>query len=240
MIKIGPVRRRGLLVAGVMFAGAGLATGLRPSRLMSDTLGVPRLEDVFPVAFGGWRVDTSLPVILPAPDVQAQLDKLYNEVLARTYVNADGVRVMLSVAYGGDQSDATSAHRPEVCYPAQGFAITENFADTVRVAGRDIPVRRLMSHIGGRHEPITYWIVVGDRIVTTGIGQKLAQMRFGLRNIIADGLLMRVSTIDADMAHGHRVQSAFLAELGSALDDRIAARVLGACPESAAGSGHAC
>ena len=134
MIAIGPVRRRGLLVAGVMFAGAGLASGLRPTRLMSDTLGVPRLEEVFPMAFDGWLVDTSLPVILPAPDVQAQLDKLYNEVLARTYVNAEGTRVMLSVAYGGDQSDATSAHRPEVCYPAQGFAISENFADTVRVA----------------------------------------------------------------------------------------------------------
>ena len=240
MIAIGPVRRRGLLVAGVMFAGAGLAAGLRPKRLMSDTLGVPRLEEVFPMAFDGWRVDTSLPVILPAPDVQAQLDKLYNEVLARTYVNAEGTRVMLSVAYGGDQSDATSAHRPEVCYPAQGFAISENFADTVRVAGRDIPVRRLMSRMGGRHEPITYWVVVGDRIVTTGIGQKLAQMRFGLRNIIADGLLMRVSTIDADMARGHRVQSDFLAALGPALDGKVAARVLGACPDAGSGDGPAC
>lgn len=229
----GSTRRRGLLVAGLMFAGAGLATGLRPSRLMSDTLGVPQLEAVFPTAFDGWRVDTSLPVILPSPDVQAQLDKLYNEVLARTYINDSGDRVMLSVAYGGDQSDATSAHRPEVCYPAQGFAISQNFADTVQVAGREIPVRRLMSRMGGRHEPITYWIVVGDRVVTTGIGQKLAQMRYGLRNIIADGLLMRVSTIDVDMARGHRVQSAFLAALGPALDDGVAARVLGGCPGSA-------
>lgn len=240
MSILGPVRRRGLLVAGVMFAGAGLAAGLRPSRLMSDTLGVPRLEEIFPASFGGWGVDTSLPVILPSPDVQAQLDKLYNEVLARTYVNADGDRVMLSVAYGGDQSDATSAHRPEVCYPAQGFVISENFADTVQVAGREIPVRRLMSHMGGRHEPITYWVVVGDRIVTTGIGQKLAQMRFGLRNIIADGLLMRVSTIDPDMARGHRVQSEFLAALGPALDEGIATRVLGACPDAGSGDGPAC
>ena len=221
--------RRALLVAAVMFSGSGLAVALRPTRHMSDEIGFPNLEDIFPSSFGEWRIDTSLPLILPSPDVQAQLDKIYNQVLALTYVNAAGDRVMLSVAYGGDQSDATSAHRPEVCYPAQGFAIRQNFSGTVRISGREIPVRRLMSQMGGRHEPITYWIVVGDEVVTTGIGQKLAQMRFGLGNVIADGLLVRVSTIDADMDRGHRVQSAFLAALGPELDRRFAPRVLGKC-----------
>jgi EpsI family protein len=230
-------RRRAIVVAGVMLAGSALATTMRPTQLMSDTLGVPKLETMFPTSFGDWRVDTSLPVILPAPDVQAQLDKIYNEVIARTYVNQAGQRIMLSVAYGGDQSDATSAHRPEVCYPAQGFAITDNFGDTLQVAGRDIPVRRLMSRISGRNEPITYWIVVGDRVVTTGIGQKLAQMRYGLRNVIADGMLVRVSSIDNDMKKGHALQSKFLAELGAALDSDDASRVLGDCP---AGVGKAC
>jgi EpsI family protein len=230
-------RRRAIVVAGVMLAGSALATAMRPTQLMSDTLGVPTLETMFPTSFGEWRVDTSLPVILPAPDVQAQLDKIYNEVIARTYVNEAGQRIMLSVAYGGDQSDATSAHRPEVCYPAQGFAITDNFGDTLHVAGRDITVRRLMSRISGRNEPITYWIVVGDRVVTTGIGQKLAQMRHGLRNVIADGMLVRVSSIDNDMAKGHALQSKFLAELGTALDADDASRVLGTC---AAGEGKAC
>jgi EpsI family protein len=234
---IDPTRRRALLVAGVMIGGSALATQLRPSRLMSDALGVPKLETMFPASFGEWRLDTNLPVILPSPDVQAQLDKIYNEVIARTYVNPAGQRVMLSVAYGGDQSDATSAHRPEVCYPAQGFAITDNFGDTLQVAGRDIPVRRLMSRISGRHEPITYWIVVGDRVVTTGIGQKLAQMRHGLRNVIADGMLVRVSSIDSDMKKGHELQSKFLAELGAALASSDAERVLGEC---SAGNGKAC
>jgi EpsI family protein len=230
-------RRRAFAVAGVMLAGSALGSAMRPTRLMSDSLGVPKLESLFPTSFGEWRVDTSLPVILPSPDVQAQLDKIYNEVIARTYVNNAGQRVMLSVAYGGDQSDATSAHRPEVCYPAQGFAITDNFSGTLQVAGRDIPVRRLMSRISGRNEPITYWIVVGDRVVTTGIGQKLAQMRHGLRNVIADGMLVRVSSIDSDMKKGHALQAKFLVDLGAALDHGDASRVLGECT---AGDGKAC
>ncbi len=233
-------RRRALLVAGIMLAGAALATGLRPTRLMSDVEGVPELARLFPTSFGAWRVDDSMAVVVPSPEVQAQLDKIYNDVLSRTYVNRAGERVMLSVAYGGDQSDATSAHRPEVCYPAQGFAITDNFADSVSISGRDVSVRRLMSRIAGRNEPITYWIVVGDQVVTTGIGQKLAQMRFGLRNIIADGMLVRVSTIDPDMQHGYRVQDEFLAALGAALDRRFAPRVLGACEHADAGAADAC
>ena len=212
-----------------MLGGSVLASTLRPTRLMSESLGLPKLDSMLPSTFGEWRVDTSLPVILPAPDVQAKLDKIYNEVVARTYVNKNGQRIMLSMAYGGDQSDATSAHRPEVCYPAQGFAITDNFGDTLHVAGRDIPVRRLMSRLSGRSEPITYWVVVGDRVVTTGIGQKLAQMRYGLRNIIADGILVRVSSIDNDMQKGHQLQTQFIDDLGQALQGDKAQRVFGEC-----------
>jgi EpsI family protein len=221
------MRRRGFVAAGLMFAGSALAVGMRPRKHMADEIGMPDLETLFPKQFDGWRVDTNIPVILPSPDVQALLDKIYNQVLARTYVNAQGQRIMLSVAYGGDQSDGTSAHRPEVCYPAQGFAISANRAGTLRVADREVQVRRLMSHLGPRHEPITYWVVVGGEVVTTGIGQKLAQMRYGLRGIVADGMLVRVSNIDPDMARGHHVQERFVADLGRSLDATSASRVFG-------------
>jgi EpsI family protein len=210
-----------------MLGASALAVGLRPSQHMSGVIGIPDLETEFPESFGNWRVDTTLPVILPAPDVQAQLDKIYNQVLARTYVNNEGEHIMLSVAYGGDQSDATSAHRPEVCYPAQGFAITAASRANLQVAGREFEVRRLMSKLGSREEPITYWIVVGQQVVTSGWGQKLAQMRYGLRDIIADGILMRVSSIDRDMAKGYRLQTAFLAELGPAVNADFAQRIFG-------------
>jgi len=34
--------------------------------------------------------------------VQANLDRLYRQIVARTYVNAAGERMMLTVAHGGD------------------------------------------------------------------------------------------------------------------------------------------
>lgn len=221
------MRRRGFVAAGLMFAGSALAVGMRPRKHMADEIGMPDLETLFPKQFGDWRVDTNIPVILPSPDVQALLDKIYNQVLARTYVNAQGQRIMLSVAYGGDQSDGTSAHRPEVCYPAQGFAISSNRAGTLQVGSREITVRRLMSALGQRHEPITYWVVVGGAVVTSGIGQKLAQMRYGLRGIIADGMLVRVSNIDPNMARGHALHEQFLRDMAARMAPAGAYRVFG-------------
>lgn len=57
------------------------------------------------------------------PELANNLDKLYSQTLTRTYINNDGYRIMLSVAYGENQlsSDVTQVHRPEFCYVAQGF-----------------------------------------------------------------------------------------------------------------------
>jgi EpsI family protein len=221
------VRWRALLAALIMLAGAALAYLGKPGIYLADQIGKPDLESLFPKQFGRWRLDARMGVILPAPDVQAALDAIYNQVLSRTYVNAEGQRIMLSVAYGGDQSDGTSAHRPEICYPAQGFEITANTKAVQNTAGGTLPVRQLMSRLGGRNEPITYWVVVGNEVATSGIEQKLAQMRYGLRGVISDGMLVRVSSIDADMARGHALQSAFIAELAGAMPSQTRSRVFG-------------
>ena len=225
------LRWRALVVALLMLAGSAAAVLAKPTKSLADQIGIPNLEAMLPKQFGDWRVDTSLPTILPSPDVQAQLDKIYNQVLSRTYVNKSGQRIMLSVAYGGDQSDGTSAHRPEVCYPAQGFAITSNLKTSLHMGGRELQARRLMSKLGQRNEPITYWVVVGDEVVTTGIGQKLAQMRYGLRGVIADGMLVRISSIDSDMERGHKLQEQFASDLFNNIDQAAATRLFGSAAE---------
>lgn len=222
------LRARAFLVALLMLSCSVVSVVARPSHHLADDTGTPDLEALFPREVGDWRVDAGAAVVLPAPDVQAALDKIYNQTLSRTYVNAQGQRVMLVVAYGGDQSDGTSAHRPEVCYPAQGFEISANRLASLRLPGGTLPVRQLMSRAGQRHEPITYWLVVGDAAVTTGIGQKLAQMRYGLRGVIADGMLVRVSSLGADADEGHRLQARFVSDLAASLAPGSAARVFGA------------
>ena len=222
-----PVRRRALLVCAGSLGAVGLAHALRPTIHMADELGQPDLQQIFPKAFGTWRIDPTVPVVMPSPDTQALLDSIYNQTLTRTYVDDKGRRVMLSVAYGGDQSDATRAHRPEVCYPAQGFEITADAVASVDLSDGPLPVRRLVARATGRLEPITYWVVVGTRPALSGTQQKLAQLHYGLRGEVADGLLVRVSSLSIDIDGAWRTQASFIQQLGLALAPGVRPRVVG-------------
>lgn len=232
MNKPGVINKLGLagvaLIAVVMLTASAGAAWMKPTVHLADQAGKPNLEQLFPKSFGGWEVDTSIPVILPAADVQARLDKIYNQVLSRTYVNRrSGERVMLSVAYGGDQSDGTRLHRPEVCYPAQGFQILDNRPTRLELRGRNLPVRQLVSQLNERHEPITYWVIVGDQAVTSASQQKLAQLRYGVRGLIPDGMLVRVSSINRETAKALDVQRRYIDDLLQALGPDGALRVFG-------------
>lgn len=221
------VRWHALLAAVLMLAAAGLTWVGRPSIHLADRIGQPDLERMFPAQFGDWRIATDRVVVMPAPDVQARLDAIYNQLLTRNYVNGAGHTIMLSVAYGGDQSEATRAHRPEICYPTQGFNISWDQPAQLSIDGGTLPVRTLMAHFGNRQEPITYWIVVGQEVATSGMQQKLAQMRYGLRGLIADGMLVRVSSIDPDREHAYAVQAGFIADLAASMPAAVRARAFG-------------
>lgn len=200
----------------------------RPTKHLSDQQAKVDLEAMFPKTFGDWAVDTRQPVQLVSPDTQALLDKLYNQVLTRTYVNRrDGQRIMLSVAYGGDQSDGTRAHRPEICYPAQGFEVVANHEARLQADGGAIRVRQLVARQGGRIEPISYWVTVGDRIALGPGEQKLAQLRFGIAGYIADGMLVRISNIDRDAQKSWALHQDFFGGMTRAMAPPVLARVIG-------------
>jgi EpsI family protein len=220
-------RRRAVLAAGLMVASLGVARVARPTQRLADRLGTLDLESAFPRRMGDWQVDTRAPVQLVSPDLAQFIARIYSATLSRLYVNARGERIMLSVAYGGDQSDATRAHRPEVCYPAQGFEISADAVANVDLVDGPLPVRRLLARTTGRVEPITYWVVVGTRPALSGTQQKLAQLRYGLRGEVADGLLVRVSSLAVDVDGAWRTQAAFIQQLGLALAPGVRARIVG-------------
>ena len=88
----------------------------------SPGLGI-QLEPTVPQSFGDWTELPDQPAQVVNPQTKELLDTLYSQILTRTYVNKDGYRIMLSMAYGDDQRGGLQAHRPEVCYPAQGFKV---------------------------------------------------------------------------------------------------------------------
>lgn len=222
-----PTRRAVLLGLGMTGASA-LAVAMRPREYLADVHGRQRLAEIVPERFGPWRVDPTLLPIPPSPDVQRVLDATYDETLARTYRHTDGRRVMLSLAYGRNQHKGMNTHRPEVCYPAQGFALTRSTeSGLLRLVGQDIPVQRLAAALGGRHEPITYWLLVGERITPFGYAQRWQTIRHGLRGEVPDGVLVRISTIEPDDAAAWRTHERFAQDLLAALPPAHRARLLG-------------
>ena len=221
------VRIKALVVLVLMMLAYAGAQAWRPHTRLADTRPKVDLETMFPKAFADWTVDDRMPVQLVSPDTQAMLNKIYNQTLSRTYVNRQGDRIMLSVAYGGDQSDATRAHRPEVCYPAQGFQLLSSRNTQLNLSTHQLRVRQLVAKLAGRSEPITYWITVGERISITGTEQKLAQLSYSTRGVVPDGMLVRISSIDPDTAAAYRLQDSFVVEMAKAIPTSIRAQVLG-------------
>jgi EpsI family protein len=228
------MRRRAAVFLGASVLASGASVALVPHRKIADRNPLGKLEDLVPSRFEGWAIDHSIPMILPAPDVQAKLDAIYNQLVSRTYINAQGERIMLAIAYGGDQSDGLRAHRPEVCYSAQGFSTRDLQDGQLALPGRHIPVRRLVATQGPRIEPITYWMTIGTQVARTGLETKLAQLRYSTRGLIPDGLLMRVSNISRDAPKSYHLHDAFMNGLVAAVAPQDRWRLVGGEPGSAA------
>jgi exosortase B len=186
------------------------------------------LESTIPATFGDWHLDTEDAAVAPSPDVAANLSRLYRQIVSRTYVNSAGERVMLMVAYGGDQSDALKAHRQEACYAAQGFAIRGLEHVRLPVAGRSIPVTRMHAIRGERSEPVTYWFTMGDRVVLGRAERLKVQLENGLAGRIPDGMLVRVSNLTGEARGAYATHRSFIAALVAALAPADATRFVGA------------
>ena len=221
------INRRMLIIALLMFAGAGLAFAMKPTQKIADIGVKPDLNTLIPGQIGEWKIDTSIVPIEPSPDVQAALNKIYNQTLSRTYVSPGGRRIMLSIAYGGDQSDSMQVHQPEVCYAAQGFEVFGAVAGTLLTQYGELPVKRLIARQGNRNEPITYWVVVGDKATLSGLKQKLAQLSYGLTGKVPDGFLVRISSIDHDRQSAYQLQERFIKSLLGAMNEKDRARIAG-------------
>ncbi|MCC6072643.1 exosortase-associated protein EpsI, B-type [Massilia sp. GCM10020059] len=217
-----------VVLGAAMVSASALTGALTPTVKLAEQQGQFKLETMIPASFGQWQVDTSIVPLQADPEQQELLEKIYDQTLSRTYVDRDGQRVMLSIAYGGDQSRALQIHLPEVCYVAQGFDMLDSRDDMLDTGHGVVPVKRLVAKQNARNEPITYWITVGDKAIKSGIEQKIQRFAYGLSGKIPDGMLVRVSTIGPNAASAYQVQDRFIKDMLSVVDGRDRVRLMGA------------
>jgi EpsI family protein len=208
---------RNFILLALMLVSASLAAALRPTISMADERPPVDLKAMVPAAFGDWRHLERSGAYIIDPQTQQLLSNIYSETLSRTYVNSKGYQIMLSIAYGKNQSDALQLHKPEVCYPAQGFQLFDKHADILNLGGMSIPTTRLLTKLSQRAEPVTYWTVVGDHVTVGGIDKKLTEMRYAMTTRIPDGMLIRVSSIDSNVDNAYQNQDRFANEMIAAI-----------------------
>ena len=206
-----------------------LAWAATPTKQWSEHSAQVKYATLFPASFGGWRLAPEQANSVVNPQQQETLDAIYDEIVSRVYIDqASGRRVMVSLAYGSNQSRATQIHKPEVCYPAQGFSLVSMRKDLLPLQPHGLPVMRVVAKMGNRVEPLTYWIRSGDRVVRGAIEQNLARVSLGLRGYIPDGLLFRVSEITPNVDEAFDLQDRFVREYLAQLPEPARESYIGA------------
>jgi len=191
-------RRKSMALLGTMAGTAGLTVLLHPRHLLADTHEPVTLSTLIPNSFGDWKNIPDANNQIIDPQQQQSLDTVYSQILARTYADAPGYRIMLSVVYGRTQRGNLQLHHPEICYPAQGFEVLSNRTSQIETAFGPLPVRQLETRFSTKRiEPVSYWALVGKQVVLGSARRKLVELGWGLRGYTADGLLVRISSIDA-------------------------------------------
>lgn len=217
-----------LLAATLMVISVFVTAAVTPTARLSEVLGTVDLERSIPREFGKWKVVEVESGAVVNPQQQVLLDSLYSQIMSRVYVDDRGRRVMLSIAYGEDQRDSMQAHKPEICYPAQGFLLLSQKNEVLDFGNGSVPVKRLETALAERrYEPVTYWHVVAGEVPTSGLQKKMVEMRYGFNGVIPDGLLFRVSTIDRDSKQGFSIQDDFLRDLLSTIPVQDRKRLAG-------------
>jgi EpsI family protein len=200
-----------LIISMVLLLAAFLGYALTPRNAMADSRPKIDLEKAIPKEFAGWHLDTRVSPISTTPEL-----------------NEKGEQIMLSIAYGRDQGgDGSQVHRPEYCYPAQGFELKNSSDAKLKYKNDYIPIRRLLAVHGERSEPISYWVTVGETALRSGVDRKLAQISYGLKGTIPDGLLFRVSNISTDVTSSYQLQEKFTNDLLNSVDQQTRIRLAG-------------
>lgn len=212
------------LASIALLAAALLAQVLAPRELMARTFASLDLQQVVPKQFGQWTLVPSLSPVTPADpegyvEPDAQSGRVYSQEVGRVYTDGQGHIVMLMVAYGPVQNYRLKAHRPEMCYTAAGFRVSNKTAAQVsyRDNAQPLKVTRLIAERESRLEPISYWMRVGNDIATGVVDRQLIRLKYGLRGIIPDGALVRVSTVGMPPDASYKLQDQFIRDLLAAV-----------------------
>lgn len=207
--------RRRVLIGGGFLLTAAVAAARVPDREL-DLLGRRKLENIVPREIGPWRFYSKSGLVVPPQDQLQQ--QLYVQLLTRVYTAPDLPPIMLLIAQGGGQGGVLQIHRPEVCYPAGGYLLTDKRQVDVALPRGELDATAFTATADARVEQLMYWTRVGNDLPTSWAAQRWSVTRANLRGEIPDAVLVRVSAISPDQAGSMTLLQNFTRDLLGKLD----------------------
>lgn len=187
-------RRKFLL--GILFcSAAGVAAWRQPS-VKLDYLGAEKLEELVPKTIGRWSFVAASGLVIPPEDQMEQV--IYSQLLTRVYSDGVNPPIMLLLAQSAGQTGFLQIHRPDFCYTASGYSISDVTPHAISVGPKLVPTSSMDANAGGPTEHVIYWTRIGDLMPTSWKAQKWAVAEQNLRGIIPDAILVRISTVSDD------------------------------------------
>lgn len=208
------MRRRDFILGGACVAASGTALALKPRRKVTLMAEGKKLSDILPRKFGAWESSDVSDLYAPqTPD--SLLAQLYGQTVGRIFIHrTSGMQIMMMAAHGDSQSNELQLHRPEVCYPAFGFALLDSQPLQLPLAnGVTVPGRRLIAQSSQQKQAVIYWTRLGETFPLTVTEQRLARLDSAMHRYIPDGLLARFSIGGVDMEASFASMRSFIAEL---------------------------
>ena len=212
------ITRRDITIGAACSVGAVAAYAVKPRRMVSLMPSGKKLTDILPRGFDNWSSQDVSDFVTPdTPDSLAA--RLYGETVCRIYNQPDGTQLAMLVAHGDMQSNELQLHRPEVCYPAFGFTVSDSVPIQLSVAkGISIPGRKLVASLRERKETILYWTRLGEFFPTNVTEQRLQRLETAMHHFIADGVLARFSVVGQDVPLAMNVVNHFVPDLLAHID----------------------
>lgn len=191
--------RLAILASALLLASLGFARWLTP-----DISGMSHMPGTIarglPDTVGPWQaVAAASPMVeltVAGAGGQRINDSPYDEVVTRSYVGPQGRPIMLAIAYAAQQRQEVKIHRPDLCYPAQGWRLLAQERTTqrgLRDAAGPLEITRLLARKREQQEVVLYLLRTGDSYSQSMWAGRLAILEAGLRGLATDGVLVRVS-----------------------------------------------
>lgn len=218
-----------VVICAILFAATYVAAiEARPTALWADVIKGPSYNSIIPAKFGDWVLLPQQTSSIVNPVQEEELMKLYSETVSKTYLyKPTGQVIMLSMAYGRNQSTDVQIHTPEQCYPSQGFRVDKRYDHEIQTQFGAIKAVRMETSMGLRKEPLTFFLRVGDSVARGSKERNLARLKMALHGYLIDGLLFRVSEITDDADASFKLQDKFIQDLLNAVSPEARPRLIG-------------